>query len=229
MLPYELSTQVQPVVGPATGGALLAHTLAGLLDGRRSLEHPPCMFAPFTTTPRKGCACGRPTPRLRGQEGPARRRCAEHGQDVEPLRRARAQGWWRGASRRRDLRPDGSGRRPRRPQLPLLEYPTRPKTTRPPTVRCAGPAADHEVLSPLGAKRRRNRRAEPHVPAPSSDRAGAACVTSTLHSIKFLFTAPLILLFLLVINLMTSPGHWWVQWPALGLRHRLVLQPAAAC
>jgi len=22
---------------------------------------------------------------------------------------------------------------------------------------------------------------------------------------------------LFVINLMTSPGHWWVQWPALGL------------
>ena len=42
-------------------------------------------------------------------------------------------------------------------------------------------------------------------------------MTSTLHSIKFLFTAPLILLFLVVINLMTSPGHWWVQWPALGL------------
>jgi len=37
------------------------------------------------------------------------------------------------------------------------------------------------------------------------------------HSFGFLFKAPLILLFLLVINLMTSPGHWWVQWPALGL------------
>jgi hypothetical protein len=40
---------------------------------------------------------------------------------------------------------------------------------------------------------------------------------STLRSVRFLFTAPLILLFLVVINLMTSPGHWWVQWPALGL------------
>ena len=30
------------------GGALLAHTLAGLLDGRRALTHPPCSFAPFT-------------------------------------------------------------------------------------------------------------------------------------------------------------------------------------
>ena len=34
---------------------------------------------------------------------------------------------------------------------------------------------------------------------------------------KFLFKAPLILAMLFVINLMTSPGHWWVQWPALGL------------
>jgi hypothetical protein len=39
----------------------------------------------------------------------------------------------------------------------------------------------------------------------------------TLHDLKFLFVAPLILLMLTVINLMTSPGHWWVQWPALGL------------
>jgi len=35
--------------------------------------------------------------------------------------------------------------------------------------------------------------------------------------VKFLFTAPLILGFLFVINLMTSPGEWWVQWAALGL------------
>ena len=39
----------------------------------------------------------------------------------------------------------------------------------------------------------------------------------TLRAVKFLFSAPLILLFLVVINLMTSPGHWWVQWAALGL------------
>ena len=36
-------------------------------------------------------------------------------------------------------------------------------------------------------------------------------------SVSFVFMAPLILAFLFVINLMTSPGHWWVQWPALGL------------
>jgi hypothetical protein len=42
-------------------------------------------------------------------------------------------------------------------------------------------------------------------------------MVETLRAVKFLFTAPLILLFLVVINLMTSPGHWWVQWAALGL------------
>ena len=39
----------------------------------------------------------------------------------------------------------------------------------------------------------------------------------TLRSIKFLFTAPFILVLLVIINWMTSPGHWWVQWAALGI------------
>ena len=39
----------------------------------------------------------------------------------------------------------------------------------------------------------------------------------TMRSVKFLFTAPLILAFLFVVNLMTSPGDWWIQWVALGL------------
>ena len=38
-----------------------------------------------------------------------------------------------------------------------------------------------------------------------------------LRRVKFLLTAPFILLMLVVINLMTSPGQWWVQWAALGL------------
>ena len=42
-------------------------------------------------------------------------------------------------------------------------------------------------------------------------------MSRTLHSLKFLFMGPLILAFLFVINLMTSPGHWWVQWAALGI------------
>ena len=40
---------------------------------------------------------------------------------------------------------------------------------------------------------------------------------NVLRSASFLVKAPLILAFLVVVNLMTSPGHWWVQWPALGI------------
>ena len=39
----------------------------------------------------------------------------------------------------------------------------------------------------------------------------------TLKAVKFLFMAPFILAFLVVINVVTSPGHWWVQWAALGI------------
>jgi hypothetical protein len=42
-------------------------------------------------------------------------------------------------------------------------------------------------------------------------------MTKSLEAVKFLFMGPLILAFLFVINLMTSPGHWWVQWAALGI------------
>lgn len=48
ILPADVLERTEVVAGPATGGALLAHTLAGLLDGRRALTHPPCSFAPFT-------------------------------------------------------------------------------------------------------------------------------------------------------------------------------------
>ena len=39
----------------------------------------------------------------------------------------------------------------------------------------------------------------------------------TAHAVGFLFKAPLILLFLLVINWMTFSGEWWVKWAALGI------------
>ena len=48
LMPGTLVRSTEVVAGPVTGGALLAHTLAGLLDGRRSLSHAPCRFAPFT-------------------------------------------------------------------------------------------------------------------------------------------------------------------------------------
>jgi orotate phosphoribosyltransferase len=47
ILPADVVQGTEIVTGPATGGALLAHTIAGLLDSRRSLTHPPCSFAPI--------------------------------------------------------------------------------------------------------------------------------------------------------------------------------------
>jgi hypothetical protein len=44
-----------------------------------------------------------------------------------------------------------------------------------------------------------------------------ADVRKTANAVGFLFKAPLILLFLLVINWMTFSGEWWVQWAALGI------------
>src|SRR4029079_8922321 len=50
VLPGDLLEKTEVVAGPLRGGALLAHTRAGLLDGRRSLTHPPCSYAPFSAT-----------------------------------------------------------------------------------------------------------------------------------------------------------------------------------
>ena len=56
VLPADLVQKTEVVAGPVTGGALLAHTIAGLLDSRRSLTHPPCSFAPFNSDPSGGFA-----------------------------------------------------------------------------------------------------------------------------------------------------------------------------
>jgi orotate phosphoribosyltransferase len=54
VMPSELVQRTEVVAGPVTGGALLAHTIAGLLDSRRALTHPPCSFAPFNYDPAGG-------------------------------------------------------------------------------------------------------------------------------------------------------------------------------
>lgn len=54
IVPSSLIEQVDIVAGPATGGALLAHTIAGLLDSRRHLSAPACGFAPFAPDPADG-------------------------------------------------------------------------------------------------------------------------------------------------------------------------------
>jgi orotate phosphoribosyltransferase len=48
VLPASIVDAAEVVAGPATGGALLAHTVAGLLDSRRDIAHPPMVFAPFS-------------------------------------------------------------------------------------------------------------------------------------------------------------------------------------
>lgn len=48
VLPASVLDATEIVTGPVTGGALLAHTLAGLLDSRRDITRPPMLFAPFT-------------------------------------------------------------------------------------------------------------------------------------------------------------------------------------
>ncbi len=56
------SAATDVVAGPVMGGALLAHTIAGLLDGRRSLTHPPTSFAPLSLdAERRARRCGRST------------------------------------------------------------------------------------------------------------------------------------------------------------------------
>src|SRR5512132_3388457 len=45
VLPAPVLDETEVVAGPATGGALLAHTVAGLLDSRRAIGRPPTLFA----------------------------------------------------------------------------------------------------------------------------------------------------------------------------------------
>ncbi len=42
-------------------------------------------------------------------------------------------------------------------------------------------------------------------------------MVKTLKALKFLFVGPLILVLLVIINWLTSPGDWWVKWAALGI------------
>jgi len=62
ILPASVLDRTEVVAGPVTGGALLAHTMAGLLDSRRAITRPQTLFAPFSVAadcaPRQGS--GRP-------------------------------------------------------------------------------------------------------------------------------------------------------------------------
>ena len=54
LMPATLIDQTDLVAGPVTGGALLAHTIAGLLDSRRKLTEPAKLFAPFAPDAERG-------------------------------------------------------------------------------------------------------------------------------------------------------------------------------
>ena len=54
IVPASIVESTEVVAGPVTGGALLAHTIAGLLDSRRDLRRPPTIFAPFSVDGPRG-------------------------------------------------------------------------------------------------------------------------------------------------------------------------------
>ncbi len=51
ILPDRVVADTDVVAGPVLGGALLAHTMAGLMDARRSLTRAPTSFAPLSPGP----------------------------------------------------------------------------------------------------------------------------------------------------------------------------------
>ena len=69
VLPSSVLDQTQVVAGPVTGGALLAHTMAGLLDSRRDIARPPTLFAPFSVD----ADCGQTLSRFYQQQVRGRR------------------------------------------------------------------------------------------------------------------------------------------------------------
>ena len=68
ILPPSVLDETEVVAGPVTGGALLAHTMAGLLDSRRAITRPPTLFAPFHVAP----DCGQSMTRFYQQQVPGK-------------------------------------------------------------------------------------------------------------------------------------------------------------
>ena len=68
VLPSSITDETEVVAGPTTGGALLAHTVAGLLDSRRDITRPATLFAPFAVD----VNCGHSLSRFYRQQIPGR-------------------------------------------------------------------------------------------------------------------------------------------------------------
>lgn len=69
VMPASVVDHAEVVAGPVTGGALLAHTVAGLLDSRRDIKGPPTLFAPFSAN----ADCGHTLSRFYQRQVPGRR------------------------------------------------------------------------------------------------------------------------------------------------------------
>ena len=69
VLPASILDATVVVAGPGTGGALLAHTMAGLLDSRRELSRERTLFAPFNVD----VECGHSLSRFYRQQVPGKR------------------------------------------------------------------------------------------------------------------------------------------------------------
>src|SRR5690349_25105387 len=59
VLPASVLDVTDVVTGPVTGGALLAHMMAGLLDSRRAITRPATLFAPFNVAANGGHSLSR--------------------------------------------------------------------------------------------------------------------------------------------------------------------------
>ena len=69
ILPASIVEQAEVVAGPVMGGALLAHTMAGLLDSRQHLSRSRLLFAPFSVD----AQCGQTLSRFYQQQVNGRR------------------------------------------------------------------------------------------------------------------------------------------------------------
>ena len=146
VLPGEVVQRTEVVAGPVTGGALLAHTIAGLLDSRRSLTHPPCSFAVQQRPGGRLHAARLLRARTGRQTRPPRRRCAEYGRNVCAMRGAREGSQRYGAGDGRDLRSPRGGRRNRCAEFPAggIQGPRELHSRGVPALRCT--SADHKIL-----------------------------------------------------------------------------------
>ena len=112
VLPADVVQATEVVAGPVTGGALLAHTIAGLLDSRRSLTHPPCSLRAVQLRSGRRLHAARVLRARAGRQAcAAGRRRAEYGRDVRALRGAGEGGRRHGAGDGRNLRSPRSHRR----------------------------------------------------------------------------------------------------------------------